>query len=76
VVAESEIRVILPAVSRSFGDDTLDKAPVGKHALLDGKLQACEVQFALEEHDADNLHQIARSIHAQPRLVDVGDTLA
>ena len=45
-----------------------------QHSPFDRTTQALVIQLSFKQHDPDNLHQIARAIHAQPCGVDVGNT--
>lgn len=71
-----DVEVVVVDPPRPFGIflGDLAEAAVTQHALRDGALQALEVHSVFEDHHADDLHQVLRTVHAQPGGVDTGDT--
>ncbi len=74
MVIKAEIGIILPDIAGIVGHRHLPETTEAQHSPFDRATQALVIQLSFEQHDPDNLHQIARAIHAQPCGVDVGDT--
>ena len=66
----------LPSPSKIAGKPQPGIAAKAQHAMFDAGAQAFVIQFTIEQQDADDLHQVGRSVHAQPGGVDMGDTFA
>ena len=76
VAVEIEIGIVLPDIAGPVGHHQLAKAAELQHALLDSGAQSPVIELPLEKHDADDLHQIGRPIHAQPGSIDAGHAFA
>ena len=71
MVVQIEVGIVLPEISGAILHGELAEPTVAEHAALDRGAQALVVDIALEKHDPDDLHQVARAIHAQPGGIDV-----
>ena len=66
---EIEIAIVDPPGAAALNDGALPEAFVAQQACFDGAAEALEIQAAIEDHDAHDLHQVRRPVHAQPRGV-------
>jgi hypothetical protein len=77
VAVEVEVGIVHPVGgARCIVFDPLPEAAVGQQARFQGAPKPLVVHRAVEDHDADDHHQVGRPVHAQPGGVDGGDALA
>jgi diazepam-binding inhibitor (GABA receptor modulating acyl-CoA-binding protein) len=76
MAVDVEIGIVHPAGAVSVQRCDLPEAAIAQKALGEGALQARGVDTTDEDHHPDDLHQVFRPVHAQPRRIDVGHSLA
>ncbi|KFB74625.1 MAG: hypothetical protein AW09_000037 [Candidatus Accumulibacter phosphatis] len=71
-----EVGVVGPPATVGVLRGDLPETTVTHDALRDGVLETFGVDATLEDHHTEDLHEVFRAVHAQPGVVDVGNSFA